>query len=406
MTTLQASIPSSETSARPRLGLLPMFFIVFISMQSIAVTLPALPIELNQVLGFSDWVVGITMGIQALVTVALRHRAGSYCDTRGSKEAVCLGLWISVVSSLVYLLAAAPMWTREVMLAWIILSRVLLGVGEALFITGVMSWGISRLGVRKTGKVMTWQGIALYSSMGLGASLGLFLQKQYGFVSVAIVSLVAPLIALAIATSTQRVAALGGHRASFLEVINLIWKPGMVLTLASVPFATMSAFLSLYYENRGWTGDTVTLTAGPAMAGFGTGYVLVRLLFAHWPDKFGGVAVAVGSLAIEAVGQVMLWWSPNPLVAFIGATLTGIGFSLIFPSMGVEATRRIRSEQRGQAVGNFIAFFDISLGVTAPTVGIAISYLGYGACFSLGSFAVILALALVPTITATKVVEA
>lgn len=222
-----------------------MFFIVFISMQSIAVTLPALPIELNQVLGFSDWVVGITMGIQAIVTVALRHRAGSYCDTRGSKEAVCLGLWISVVSSLVYLLAAAPMWTREVMLAWIIVSRVLLGIGEALFITGVMSWGISRLGVRKTGKVMTWQGIALYSSMGLGASLGLFLQKQYGFVSVAIVSLVAPLIALVIATSTQRVAALGGHRASFLEVINLIWKPGMVLTLASVPFATMSAFLSL-----------------------------------------------------------------------------------------------------------------------------------------------------------------
>ncbi len=406
MTTLQTTAPTTAPTERSLLALTPMFFIVFISMQSVAVTLPALPIELNRILDFNDWIVGATMGIQALVTVALRHRAGSYCDKHGSKEAVCLGLVIAVVSSLAYLMAAAPIWAREAMLAWIILSRILLGIGEALFITGVMSWGISRVGEKKTGKVMTWQGIALYSAMGMGAPLGLYLQNDLGFVSVALVALVAPLIALLIAVTTQGVPAMGGHRASFFEVINLIWKPGVVLTLASVPFATMSAFLSLYYEYRGWFGDAVTLSAGPAMLGFGSGYVFVRLFFAHLPDRLGGVTVAVGSLAIEAVGQLLLWMSPTPLVAFIGATLTGIGFSLIFPSMGVEATRRMRSEQRGQAVGNFIAFFDISLGTTAPIVGIAIFYMGYDVCFSLGTMATVLALLLVPTITATKPVDA
>ena len=71
----------------------------------------------------------------------------------------------------------------------------------------------------------------------------------------------------------------------------------------------------------------------------------------HWPAKFGGVLVCGISLVFEAAGQGVLWLAPLPGVALAGATLTGIGFSLVFPSMGVEATRRVPPAVRGRAVG-------------------------------------------------------
>jgi predicted MFS family arabinose efflux permease len=62
--------------------------------------------------------------------------------------------------------------------------------------------------------------------------------------------------------------------------------------------------------------------------------------------------------------------------------------------MGVEATRRVPIEQRGRAVANFIAFFDLAIGVTAPAVGYAAGLFGYGSAFLIGAVAAMGALLL------------
>lgn len=46
----------------------------------------------------------------------------------------------------------------------------------------------------------------------------------------------------------------------------------------------------------------------------------------------------------------------------LGVLVAGVGFELIFPSLGVEATRRAPIAQRGRAVANFIAFVDLGSG--------------------------------------------
>jgi predicted MFS family arabinose efflux permease len=56
-------------------------------------------------------------------------------------------------------------------------------------------------------------------------------------------------------------------------------------------------------------------------------------------------------------------------MAYAGAALTGFGFSLAFPGFGVEAVRRAPPHSRGAAMGAFIAFLDISLGITGPAAG-------------------------------------
>ncbi|MCX7318606.1 MAG: MFS transporter [Hyphomicrobiales bacterium] len=376
--------------SRPdRKSLLRHVTIVFFGFLSVGLPLPPLALYLHDQLGFSAAVIGFAIGLQSVVTVLSRHRAGTLCDHRGARLVILSGLPLAAIAGLLYLAAALLPVPAIAKLVLLLIGRIALGFGESLFITGAMNWSIGRLGAQRTGLVMSWQGIAMYAAIGLGAPLGLIIYDAVGFAGVAVTAAISPLIALAIAATMADVPVSGsGERAPFYRVIGLIWRPGMILFLSTIPFAGITSFLALTYAARGWSG------AGMALAVFSTGYIAVRLIGSHWPDRYGGTRVAVISLAIEAVGQAMIWLAQDPWMALTGALITGLGFSLIFPAMGVEATRRVPIEQRGRAVANFIAFFDLAIGVTAPAVGYAAGLFGYGSAFLIGVIATLGALLL------------
>lgn len=363
--------------------------IVFFGFLSVGLPLAPIALYLHDQLGFGAGVIGFAIGLQSVVTVLTRHRAGTLCDHRGARSVIRFGLPLGAIAGLLYLIAALLPVPAMAKLGLLLAGRVALGFGESLFITGAMNWSIGRLGAQRTGLVMSWQGIAMYAAIGLGAPLGLAIYSAVGFAGVAVTAAVSPLIALAIAATLPDLPTTGSiERVPFYKVIGLIWRPGTILFLATIPFAGITSFLALAYAARGWSG------AGIALALFSTGYIAVRLIGSHWPDRFGGTRVAVVSLVIEAIGQMMIWLANDPVLALAGALVTGIGFSLIFPAMGVEATRRVPIEQRGRAVANFIAFFDLAIGVTAPAVGYAAGLFGYGAAFLIGAIAALGALLL------------
>jgi predicted MFS family arabinose efflux permease len=197
-----------------------------------------------------------------------------------------------------------------------------------------------------------------------------------------------PLLACVVALRLPAEPGRAVERVPFYRVLGLIWRPGLVLTLATAPFAAMTAFLALDYAARDWAG------AGAALGGFGGCYVLARLCLGHLPDRLGGARVAAVSLGVEALGQALLWLASGPAIAFAGACLTGLGFSLVFPSMGIEAMKSVSPDQRGRAVGNFIAFFDVAIGLTAPIVGLVAGRFGYASAFFVGLGATLVALAM------------
>ncbi|MGJ7611967.1 MULTISPECIES: MFS transporter [unclassified Variovorax] len=373
-------------------GLVPVVLAVFLGFLAISVPLAALALEVRDHLGFGALTVGWVIGAQSLATLLTRHQAGTLCDQRGPRAAVLLGLPLTACSGLAYALSSMLPIDPVAKLAVLLLGRLVAGFGESLFLTGLMSWGIARMGAERTGKVMSWTGIAIYAALGLGAPLGLAVQAHWGFAGVGALAVPTPMLAWVIAVRLPAVPAAGGHRVAFHRVLGLIWRPGLVLALATVPYAAMAAFLTLDYAAHGWPH------AGTALLGFGAAYVVVRLVGSGLPDRFGATKVAVGSLAFEAVGQVLIWCAPAPGMAVLGATLTGLGFSLVFPAMGVIATRSAPPEQRGRAVGNFIAFADIALGVTGPAVGFATQWFGIPTAFLVGAGATCAALCLLPSL--------
>lgn len=382
---------------RPALsGLAPLVAIIVLSFSSIGAPLPVISLYVHNELGFDAFTVGLVIGLQSLVTVLTRHWAGTIADRHGPKAAALAGVPLTAAAGIFYITSAWLPGTPLHRLAVLLLGRVVLGFGESLFLTGTMTWGIGRIGAARTGRVMAWQGIAIYAAFGLGAPVGLAIYHAFGFTGVGVLTVVLPLLALVIVWLLHAVPASGGDRAPFYKVIGLIWRPGTILMLATVPFGGMAAFLPLDYAAHGWAH------AGLAMAAFGITYTAVRLVGSHWPDAHGAVRVVGISLAIETAGQLLLWLAPQPGIALAGAALTGMGFSLVFPAMGVIATKQVPASQRGRAVGNFVAFFDIAIGLTGPVVGLLTGAVGYDVAFLVGAVATIGAGVLLPAVGRLK----
>jgi predicted MFS family arabinose efflux permease len=169
-------------------------------------------------------------------------------------------------------------------------------------------------------------------------------------------------------------------------VVLRVFPHGMALGLGSVGFGTLAAFVALYYASASWEG------AANALSAFGGAFIGVRQLVAGTITRFGGFRVAQVSFVVEAAGLLLLWLAPNPGMALLGAALTGSGFALVFPAIGVEAVARVPAGSRGAALGAYSAFLDLALGVTGPIAGYISSGFGYPAIFLAASLSVTMGL--------------
>ena len=351
--------PETETPFARRIA--PLFAAMFFGFLTVGLPLPALPLHVSRTLGYGTAVAGLAVGIQSLATVLTRAYAGRMVDGRGPKLTLLRGLAVASGAGWVYLLSTAL--TPGASLAVLLGGRLILGVGESLLITGVLSWALVRSGPGRAGRAMSWNGMAQYGALAAGAPLGFALYQRFGFGAVSLATALLPLVGFAAVLPLPAAPAVGGTRMPLRSVVGRIWRHGVTLMLSGIGFAAVSTFASLDFAARGWSG------AGFALLAYGGCFVAVRTVAGGLPDRFGGLAVATASLAVEGVGQALLWLAPGPGLALVGAGLTGVGCSLVFPSLGVEAFRRVPPESRGIAVGAFAAFQDVAIGATGPVLG-------------------------------------
>jgi MFS family permease len=169
--------------------------------------------------------------------------------------------------------------------------------------------------------------------------------------------------------------------------LQVVWRPGLGLALSSLGFAAVTTFITLLFVSRDWA---------PSWAGFSAfagAFVMARVVGAHLPDRFGGARVALYSLLVEVLGLIVVSLAQAPLAAMAGAVLTGLGYSLVFPGLGLEVVRHAPPGQRALALGTYTACLDLALGVAGPSLGLLADEAGLSAVFGASALLVLLAAA-------------
>ncbi|WGS18726.1 arabinose transporter [Bradyrhizobium sp. ISRA463] len=344
--------------------LLPIMAVVFVAFLVIGAAMPVLPLHVHNGLGFGTFVVGLVAGSQFGASLILRPWAGQYSDSRGAKRAVIVSLLAAAASGLLYLLSlcleSAPLTSVSILLV----GRGLLGGAESFIITATVSWGLALVDSRNTGRVIAWVGSAMFAAFAIGAPAGSALYADYGFAAIAFGTALAPLATLALVAFLPAVAPAPRTRLSFLKVLGAVWVPGFGSALGSVGFGAVTTFAALLFANRGWSNGWLAYTA------YAIAFILARIFFSHMADTIGGARVALVCALTEAAGQALIWLAAGPEMALLGAALTGFGFSLVYPGLGVEAVRRVPAQSRGLAMGAYTAFLDFAQGVASPALGL------------------------------------
>ena len=354
---------------------------------SIGLPLAVLPGFIHYDLGYSTLIAGAVISLQYISTLVSRPHAGRYTDIWGPKKVVCLGIICCLMSGL-FTLAAAAIASPLAAVGLLLVGRVFLGVGESFTSTGSTLWGIKTVGAIHTSRVISWNGVATYVAMAAGAPLGVLLNGWFGIAGFASLIVIIALIGLLFARTRADVSVSAGVRAPFHVVARKIWPYGLGLGLGTVGFGVIATFITLYFTAHGWQGAAFTLSL------FSIGFICIRLVLGNTIIRFGGIRVSLICFVVECLGLLIIWQAPNAWIAGIGAFLTGSGFSLVFPALGVEAVKQVEEQNQGTALGTYSAFLDLALGITGPVAGWIAGYYGLESIYLIAAVVVAMAFVL------------
>jgi MFS family permease len=360
----------------------------FFTYLTIGLSLAVLPGFVHSTLGFGAVVAGLSISMQYVATLISRARAGHMADTLGPKRAVLIGLVMCALSGLLLMLGALAAALPALSLGLILVARLALGCAESCVGTGAIAWGMGQVGHQHTARVISWNGVATYGAIAAGAPLGVMIAHSFGFAAIGAVSLIVMVIAFPLARRKRATAAATGERASISSVAARVVPYGIGLALGSLGFGCIATFITLLYAAHDWTGAALTLSI------FGVMFVGTRFVFGSMINRVGGYRVAMVSFAVEATGLAMLWLASDMRLASAGAAVAGLGFSLVFPSLGVEAVNRVPENSRGAAIGVFSAFLDVAMVAVGPLGGWIAAGMGFNSVYGFAALAAIAAVVL------------
>jgi len=368
----------SEPAASPgriNLGIVSIVCFNFASYVCNGLPLAVLPGYVLSDLDLGPVFAGLVIGVQYMATLLSRPLAGQLADRWGSKRVVLYGLGGLVLSGVLTSLAIFlhdQLWLGTGLL---LAGRVVLGVSSALVSTPCCTWAIGLYGTQNTARVMSWNGIAAYGGTALGAPLGVLVRDGTHLIGIGLCTALLGFAALLFASTRSAATIVSGARQPFRHVFLAVMSNGAAMACSSVGFGSLTAFIALYFNSLGWDNAAYCLSS------FGVAFIVARLVSPNLLPRFGGYRVVAACMLVQSLGLLLIWQAPSPELVMLGAGLTGIGVSWVYPGLGVETLERTPPANRGAALSALSLFFDLAVGLAGPLMGLIASGWGYAEVF-------------------------
>lgn len=335
---------------------------------SLGMLLPTVPKFVEGPLGGSELAVGVLVGSFSVGAVVVRPWAGRIGDRMGRRVLIIGGAFIVTVSVSSYLLVESS--------AVLLAARIFGGLGEAAFFVGAASMITDLAPVARRGEAISYWSVAVYGGLAFGPALGEMLLDGDHYDRVWTTSAAFAGIAGVVALFTRETVDRTRGDVPPAPLINrTALPPSIVLFLGTVGLAGFSAFMPLYAADIGLEDSSkVFLLYGCTILG-------LRIFGARIPDKAGPLRAGTFATLAVAAGLLIMATVQNTAGLYGGTLVFSVGMSLMYPSMLTLALTGVPDQERGSAVGTISSAVDLSQGIGAAMLGVAVSIGGYSGAF-------------------------
>jgi MFS family permease len=341
-----------------------------------AVFLPVVPRFTVGPLAGDDFAVGLVLGAFAVASLVMRPFAGRFADRRGRRIVLIAGALITVAASFGHLFAGS--------IPLLIVMRVLLGIGEALFFVAGLAAATDLAPDRRRGEAISLISLSLYLGLAIGPVIGEAVLAAGGFTAAWIAASAIAVLAVVLswfAPETLPPSARAPQSTGQPLLHRRGIEPGLLLLCGVWGMGPFFAFLPLLADELGLGG------AGTFFAAFALVVVGLRILGARLPDRIGAARLSGTALVISAVGMAMAWFVPNvpaiPLYAglLVATVVFAVGVAFTFPAIMAMAVIGVGADERGVVVGTAGLFTDAAFGLSPAILGLLAGVAGYPSTF-------------------------
>jgi MFS family permease len=348
-------------------------------------------------LGGGAVLVGFVVGAPALTGAAGRPLGGRIANRVGPAQVVIAGALVMAVGTIPAYVSALPV---------LIVSRLVVGAGEAAMMAATVLWLLRLAGPARRGRAMGHIGLANYAGLTVGPPLSQALVGQSHPTRVWIAAAILPLLGAALAfvmargkdeaargivldgdAEPARVERAGGERrggeqnvggrsggeqngggrrgGTAPSAFRATFRPGLGLMLVNFGYVAILSFgaAAATEQKSGIAAFVIPV--------FGAGVIASRTIFAGIPDRLGPARTLSAAVTLEAAGLVGLAVATNPAAGLAALVVMAVGQGLAVPSLGLLALASVPPSRHGRTAGAFFAYFDAGVGLGGPAVGLA-----------------------------------
>lgn len=320
-------------------------------------TLPVLPLFVEEELGGLDIEVGIAVSSFGIAAAIIRPWVGPLGDRLGRRTLLIAGALLAGAATATTALATS--------IPAVIAIRAVTGVGEAAVFVGVASSIQDLSPDDRRAEAASYFSLTIYGTLLAGPLLGGWLRDTHG---TDWVWLLAGL--LASGAAVVGVTAPGppdGPRPPFPPLRRLIHpaaiRPGFMLFAGLLGYTGFLAFAVLHGERIGMEDPERIFVV------FGAVIITLRVLAARLPDRLGPLSTTRISLSCGVTGLVVLFLWQTPTGAYVAAAILAVAQTFLFPALFALVVDRAPDDERSQAIGSFSMFFDLAFGIGGPLIG-------------------------------------
>jgi MFS family permease len=316
-------------------------------------------------LGGGAVLVGLAVGAPALTGAAGRPLGGRLADRAGPARVMIAGAVVMAAGTIPAFVPSLPL---------LIVSRLIVGAGEASMMAAAVLWLLRLAGPERRGRAMGHIGLANYAGLTVGPPLSQALGGASNSNAVWIAAAVLPLVSATLAGLQARTVEARGvddsaadERPESGEPPAKAWRvtlrPGLGLMLVNFGYVALLSFgaAAVAEQHAGVAALVIPV--------FGIGVIASRTIMAGIPDRLGAARTLTAAVLLEAAGLAGLSVANNPPAAWLALVVMAVGQGLAVPSLGLLALASVPPSRHGRTAGAFFAYFDAGVGLGGPAAG-------------------------------------